>query len=64
MKKPPAIAIFDIGKTNKKLLLFDAHYKMVYEESKQLAEITDEDGFACEDVAALTQWIKESFDKI
>jgi len=60
----PVIAIFDIGKTNKKLLLFNAAYKLVYEESTQLAEITDEDGFACEDVAALTAWIKNSFDKI
>lgn len=58
------IAIFDVGKTNKKLLLFDEHYVLVHEESTQLAEIADEDGFACEDVTALTQWIKESFDKI
>ena len=59
-----AIAIFDVGKTNKKLVLFDEQYKLVYEENKQLDEITDEDGFACEDVQALTQWVKGSFDKL
>ncbi len=55
------IAIFDVGKTNKKLLLFDEAYQLLHEESKPFAEITDEDGFACEDVQALTCWIKESF---
>ncbi len=58
------IAIFDIGKTNKKLVLFDEQYKLVYEESKQFDEVTDEDGFACEDVLALTQWVKDSFDRL
>lgn len=64
MKRIPVIAIFDIGKTNKKLLLFDETYKLVYEESKQLEETKDEDGFPCEDVHALTQWIKASFGAI
>ncbi len=64
MKKILAIAIFDVGKTNKKLLLFDEHYKIVYEENVQLKETKDEDGFACEDINALTAWIKNSFYKI
>ena len=64
MNPTKVIAIFDVGKTNKKLLLFDEQYKLVYEESKQLDEITDEDGFACEDVMALTQWMKDSFSKL
>ncbi len=58
------IAIFDVGKTNKKLLLLNEQYQLVYEESKQLEEITDEDGFACEDVAALTAWVKNSFARL
>src|SRR5687768_5440399 len=58
------IAVFDVGKTNKKLVLFDEQYKLVYEENKQLEEVSDEDGFACEDVLALTQWIKDSFDRL
>ena len=57
----PAIAIFDIGKTNKKLFLFDEQYHKVYEESIQLKETVDEDGDACEDLLLLTKWVKDSF---
>ncbi|HVZ97205.1 MAG TPA: FGGY family carbohydrate kinase [Chitinophagaceae bacterium] len=63
MKKLPVIVIFDIGKTNKKLLLFDEEYNVAYENSIQLEEITDEDNFPCEDVHALTNWMKESFNR-
>jgi sugar (pentulose or hexulose) kinase len=64
MNPTKVIAIFDVGKTNKKALLFDEHYKLVYEESKPFEEITDEDGFPCEDVVALTQWVKDCFAKL
>jgi sugar (pentulose or hexulose) kinase len=64
MKKSIAIAIFDIGKTNKKLLVFDEQYNLIYEESKKLEETVDEDGFACENVKELTRWVKDSFDKL
>jgi sugar (pentulose or hexulose) kinase len=64
MKKTTVIAIYDVGKTNKKLILFDEQYNVVYEESIQLPETKDEDGFSCEDVVALTTWIKNSFDLI
>jgi sugar (pentulose or hexulose) kinase len=64
MHKIPSIAIYDIGKTNKKLLLFDEQYHMIHEESIQLAETKDEDGFSCEDVVALTTWVKKSFAEI
>lgn len=37
---------------------------MVFEESTPFAETVDEDGFPCEDVAALTQWIKDSFSRV
>ena len=64
MNKTPSIAIYDVGKTNKKLILFDEQYSAVYEESIQLPETKDEDGFSCEDVVALTSWIKNSFSQI
>jgi len=64
MKKIPVIGIFDVGKTNKKLLLFDETYKLVYEESEQLDETKDEDGFPCEDIIALTEFIEESFNRL
>jgi sugar (pentulose or hexulose) kinase len=58
------IAIFDIGKTNKKLFLFNEQYKIVWERSVQFAETVDEDGFACDDVHALSKWIRESLEEI
>jgi len=61
MSREAVIAIFDIGKTNKKLLLFDERYKVVHEETVQLDETTDEDCFLCEDVFTLTKWIRDSF---
>ena len=64
MSRIPVIAIFDVGKTNKKLFLFDEQYNIVFEQSEQLKEITDEDGFPCEDVSALTNWTKEMLDKV
>jgi len=60
MTKIPVILIFDIGKTNKKALLFNEDYEVVYEENVQFPEILDEDGFPCEDVNALTEWVKTS----
>ena len=60
----PAIAIFDIGKTNKKLLLFDSMYKILFEEQVQFPEILDEDGFHTEDLQKLRNWIVSSFEAI
>lgn len=64
MKKTAAIAIFDVGKTNKKVLLFDEDYKIAYQQSKNFDEVIDEDGFACEDIVALTNWLQTSFNEI
>ncbi len=58
------IAIFDIGKTNKKLFLFDEQYRIILEKSQQFPEITDEDGDACEDLPALTTWVREQLDRV
>ena len=60
----PVIVLFDIGKTNKKLFLFDEQYKTVLEETVHLPETTDEDGFPCEDLTALSAWVKKSFGLI
>ncbi|MFI5155862.1 MAG: FGGY-family carbohydrate kinase [Chitinophagales bacterium] len=59
MNSFPVIGIFDIGKTNKKFLLFDEQYKIIQEESIQIPELTDEDGFPCENLNALRNWIKQ-----
>jgi L-fuculokinase len=58
------IAIFDAGKTNKKLFLFNEQYHIVFEQSVQIAETEDEDGFPCEDVTVLTEWVRDSLSGI
>lgn len=60
----PVILIFDAGRTNKKVLLFDEDYRVVHEESVQLAETIDEDGDPCEDVHGLTSWIRNTLTRI
>ena len=62
--KIPTIAIFDIGKTNKKLFLFNENYEIVLEKSTQFDEITDEDGDACEDVKLLSSWVINTFNEV
>ncbi len=57
-------AIFGIGKTNKKFFLFDENYRIVYETSKNFSEITDEEGFSCDDIEAVSTWIKKSLQSI
>ncbi|MFY0626827.1 MAG: sugar kinase [Reichenbachiella sp.] len=56
--------IFDIGKTNKKLFLFDENFVEVYHEYKQFDEITDDEGFPCEDINSLTQWVLDSTKRL
>lgn len=51
------IAIFDIGKTDKKVFLFNENYQIVWEKSVILLETVDEDGFPCENIVELRNWI-------
>jgi sugar (pentulose or hexulose) kinase len=50
-------AVFDIGRTNKKYVLFDENNQIVEEVSESLPETTDEDGFPTEDIALLSEWV-------
>lgn len=59
-----AIAILDAGKTNKKVLVFDERYRVIDEHTSRMEEVTDEDGDSCEDVHALTRWIKQSVERV
>lgn len=56
MKK--VIAVFDIGKTNKKILLFDENFQIVFENSTKFDEILDDDGYPCDNIEAIEKWIK------
>src|SRR5665647_481577 len=58
--KETVIAIFDVGKTNKKLILFNDDLKVVYEAEQKFAVINDDDGFECDDIEHIESWIKES----
>lgn len=60
----PVCAVFDIGKTNKKLLVFDQNYKLLKEEQVQLEERLDDDGYPSDDLLQLTNWIKNSFQAL
>ena len=64
MEAKEVIAIFDIGKTNKKLILFDKDYQLVWERTIQLEETSDADGFPCEDIKALSGWMLSSLQAI
>lgn len=60
----PVIAIFDIGKTNKKLFLFNEQYEIVWQKTEQFDETVDDDGYPCEDLTKLTQWVITSSDQV
>lgn len=53
------IAVIDIGKTNKKILLFDETFEMVSSHSTRFDEVLDDDGYPCDNIVAIENWIKE-----
>lgn len=58
--KEKVIAVFDIGKTNKKILLFNYDLKLVSETEEKFAQDKDEEGFECDDIDLIEKWIKKS----
>lgn len=64
MSATPVIAIFDVGKTNKKLFLFDENYRIVYERSAKFIETVDEDGDPCENLESLRLSVFDSLNEI
>ena len=64
MTEIPVIAIFDVGKTNKKLFLFDEHYQIVFEKSAKFTETVDEDGEDCENLDSLRQSVFNSLNEV
>ncbi len=61
--KTNVTAIFDIGKTNKKILLFDDKLNVILQNEVKFKEVPDDDGFACDDIESLEKWIKESVNE-
>jgi len=62
--KEKVIAVFDIGKTNKKIIIFNYNLKLVSETEQRFSEIKDDDGFASEDIELLEKWIRESVSQL
>jgi len=60
----PVVAIFDVGKTNKKLFLFDRQYKIVYEKTAKFTETEDEDGEPCENLESLRLSVFDSLKEV
>lgn len=58
------ILIFDIGKTNKKILLFNSDFEVVHQEESTFAEVKDEDGFPCDDAHGIERWILDSIESL
>jgi len=51
------IGVFDIGKTNKKILLFDQALNVVYQHEQKFKTTVDEDGSECDDIQQIRDWI-------
>lgn len=62
--KEKVIAVFDVGKTNKKVILFNYDLKPLIEIEEKFAETTDDDGFECDDIEHIERWIKDSIEKL
>ncbi|MBU3012841.1 carbohydrate kinase [Polaribacter vadi] len=58
------IAVIDIGKTNKKIFLFDEKFEVCAENSTQFQEVLDEDGFPCDDLESIESWILNEVEKV
>ena len=58
------VAIFDIGKTNKKLLLFDQNFDVVFSNSTKFDETIDDDNDPCDDIESIENWIKNEIKTI
>ncbi len=57
-------AVFDIGKTNKKLLFFDESLSVVQSTTRVFDEITDDDGHPCDDLESITAWLLGEVEKM
>jgi sugar (pentulose or hexulose) kinase len=58
------IAVFDIGKTNKKFLLFDADLKLIHQDEQKFSEIMDEEGFSCDEIGKIETWMKDCVSNV
>ncbi len=62
--KKDVIAIIDIGKTNKKVILFDNNLKVVFERGEGFEEVPDDDNFLGDDIDLIENWIKKTLKEL
>lgn len=58
------IVVFDIGKTNKKILVFDENLHVIYQDEQKMESVSDEDGFECDDIDRIERWMVDSLKKV
>ena len=58
------IAVIDIGKTNKKVFLFDKNFHVVFTDYIRFKEIYDDDNYPCDDIESIEQWIQDQIKRI
>ena len=51
------LLIFDVGKTHKKVLLFDRKLELVHQEETRFEEILDDEGHPCDDIQRMESWM-------
>jgi L-fuculokinase len=56
--------IYDIGKTNKKVFVFNQQGLIIDEYCEIMPEVYDEDGFTCDDILAIKNWVLGQYDKL
>lgn len=62
MSKKKVIAVFDIGKTNKKILLFNENLKIEFQSEEKFPTTVDDDGFECDDIALIEKWVVSTIE--
>ena len=58
------IAVFDVGKTNKKIFLFDKQLNIIDSKEEKFETVTDEDGYECDDIEKIEQWVASSLAEL
>lgn len=58
--KQSVTAVLDVGKTNKKIVLFDANLKII-DQKRRAFDAVLKDGLEVEDTAGLKEWMKDTF---
>lgn len=61
--KPSAVAVLDVGKTNKKVSLYDRQFKVLAEE-RTTVEPKEVDGLEIEDTDTLLDWFRSALRKL